>query len=192
MEKLLVLLALLVSGLGYSQENPATVIGDSSTSIKLTISDLKNINLWVNTPLDTDSLSKEIVKTFNNYREFMGLTLLVENETLSKSADIQAKYCSSIGMSTHNQPNEKLGTAQKRLMFVDSNEGKNFYVEISLQTTFISSYSRNRTLSEDILDAFYSSTSHRVALDSDIPKKIGVSVYRDSYDGLYVVAVLGE
>ena len=105
MKNLMLVLVLLVSGIGYSQENPAKMIDKNPEVYKLTHDDFDNLNSFYETELNVDSLSQEVFKIFNEYRRYVGIHELVFDTTLQKVADIQAKYCLSIRESTHIQKN---------------------------------------------------------------------------------------
>jgi hypothetical protein len=176
MKNLVLTLVLLVSGICFSQENPAKMIDSNPSVYKMSDDDWDNLNSFYERELNGDSISQEVFKT-----------------TLQKTADIQAKYCSSIGKSTHIQNNNStLKTPPLRLKKVDPSGKIKFKGEISSRNDYMSTITRKRTLSQSILDLFYYSKSHIKIIESVESTKIGVSIHKNEYGDLFVVAVFGS
>jgi uncharacterized protein YkwD len=193
MKNLVLTLVLLVSGICFSQENPAKMIDSNPSVYKMSDDDWDNLNSFYERELNGDSISQEVFKIFNDYRRYVGLHELSFDTTLQKTADIQAKYCSSIGKSTHIQNNNStLKTPPLRLKKVDPSGKIKFKGEISSRNDYMSTITRKRTLSQSILDLFYYSKSHIKIIESVESTKIGVSIHKNEYGDLFVVAVFGS
>ena len=191
MKNLMLVLVLLVSGIGYSQENPAKSL-DRQGTYHMTREDIRNSNEWIVKELDGDSLSQEVFKIFNEYRRYVGVHELVFDTTLQKAADIQSKYCLSIHESTHIQKNNPtMKTPPMRLSSVDPKGVIDFVSEISSKNNHRFTISSKRTLSQYILDLFYFSESHRNIIESSEATKIGIAIYKGG-SRFYVVAVFGK
>jgi uncharacterized protein YkwD len=192
MKKLMVLLVVLVSGLGYSQENPAKMLEKNPKSYKFKPEDFRNLNSFYEKGVNRDSVVIEVFKIFNEYRRYVGVHELVYDTTLQKVADIQSKYCLSIGESTHIQENNpSMKTPPMRLKSVDPKGRIKFVGEISSRDNYKSTITRNRTISQNILDLFYFSTSHKKIIESTEATKIGISIHIDGSE-IFTVAVFGK
>ena len=189
MKKLITLLLVLVTLNGYSQANPAKLYNESGEKRKTSYEEIKYAVELSNT-LNLDSLTKEVYYIFNEYRRYVGLDTLIFDSILTKAAEIQSKYCLSISESTHSNENTNYETPIKRLKNVDKNNTLKYTGEISSIKSIFVSVNRKRSISEDILDGFYTSLPHRKILEEDYSTKIGISIHRYK-DELYTIAVFG-
>jgi uncharacterized protein YkwD len=190
MEKLLVLLVLLVCGMGYSQENPAKMIPEVAPTYEMTPSDFREWNSFAENDLNVDSVEQETFKIFNEYRKYVGASELVFDTTLQKVAFIQCKYISTLYKTTHTNPDPNLRTPKMRLSSVDVNNELEYVSEIVARNEYTFNITRKRTLSQQILDLFYYSVSHKEIIESSKPTKIGISIVKKENSGSYYVVVL--
>jgi uncharacterized protein YkwD len=191
MKKVMTLLLVLVSISSYSQQNPAKLYLKKSPTVELTIEEFNYIIEFSNKCTNMDSLEKEVYYIFNEYRKYVGLDTLILDSTLSKAAEIQSKYCFSINECTHDNKNIEHSTPIKRLQSVDKNNNIIYEGEIASKHCIMGALSRKRTISEDILDGFYTSLSHRKIIEKSDSTMVGISIHKHK-DELFFVAIFGK
>lgn len=191
MKKLLILLVLLVSGLSFGQENPAKEMPQLAPVYDMSEEDMLEMNRFIASDLNTDSVAQETFKIFNEYRRYVGVSELEFDTTLQKAALIQAEYMADNYLSTHIHSNPKLKTPPMRLKSVDPDGVLKFDSEIATSVDYIFNISRKRNLSQQILDGFYYSKSHISIIEKIEPTKVGIGIVKNGVS-YYVVAVFGK
>lgn len=113
---------------------------------------------------------KKLIELTNQQRQEMGLNTLGENEALNKAAQLKAQNMFSEGYWAHFAPSGKtpwdfiLGSGYK-FTFAGENLAKNFYN------------------SEDVVEAWMSSKTHKENLLNPKYKEIGIAVVEGVLDG---------
>lgn len=188
MKKLITLLMAFASLFIYSQNNPAKLYDKNKTSYTIDVEKLKLCSNFAKSEINKDSLINEIYVLFNEYRKYVGLDTLILDTNLSKAAEIQSKYCLSIKEVTHE--NKNFHTPKDRLNKT-VNGGIEWTGEIITTTDFLIGLCRNRSLSEDILDSFFTSPPHKKTMELRESTKVGISVQKDK-DKIYSVIIFAS
>ena len=177
----MVLLVVLVSGLGYSQEYSKVIVLPTIT--KKERDSLKKIAAQ---PIDLAAAEEELIKLINDYRVENGLNKLERHPLLDSAARYQATYMSKIGESTHQNSTKDMETSTKRVTkfmgktskFIAENSG-NFSI-------YMSCVRENITVSERNFNGWRDSHYHNQILLSNEVNHIGLSLVRDG-DRIYTV-----
>lgn len=129
--------------------------------------------------MDKTSVEKEFLSILNEYRKFYGLDSVVFDPTLSKAAEIQAKYQSENQTVSHYNTDKRFEFPYDRIKSVGITD-QSRSMEICVKVKKILSFYRGRTISQDALDRWVNSESHNKAMLWKEAKRVGISFYQSA------------
>lgn len=139
--------------------------------------------------MDKNSTENEFLNLLNEYRKFYGLDPVVLDPTLSKAAEIQAKYQATNEMVSHTNSNKQYEFPSNRIESVGVYEYSRVK-EICVKVQKIIAFSRGRSIAQEALDRWVYSPSHNEAMLWKDAKKVGVSFIQSDKTKCHVYATV--
>ena len=180
MKNLMLVLVLLVSGIGYSQDHCFCDFVRSRSTKTYEFKDQSHLMEYLRF---NDSLRKNfngvvvedsILFLINKDRISNNLTTLVRDTILDKASELQSKYCANNSITTHDNPIE--GDFQDR--------GRKFGLKYEVVTnmTLEIVYTKQKSPAQLVVCNFLLSKGHTYAIRDPENTKCGISVHRSPYN----------